>query len=287
MVKDCIVKNIVIEKPDDDSGAGVFSPAQLEDRHVAQTLGIGNDEVDERMVGPATTETATAGVGAHGVAEHGLGAGAIHDNEETLVHVDVSVCRTGTGGRTGQVLNISFGLGIVNSVSVTILGSSCPECAVAVGKLIEIEVALVGVADQVVAVKTRPCVIGSVVDADGDVTVVERAAVLQQRNPVDGGQVALAGKQCRFVRVCDVLRNIIHVPVAVRVALEIDPVVLRLVEAEKVDLINRNVVGEQAVVIVNIDSKTAGIVVCPTERYLCIGVIAKTCVEIVYGKFPI
>ena len=85
---------------------------------------------------------------------------------------------------------------------------------------------------------------------------------------VDAHQIALALHELRLVGVGDGHRGGVHVPVAVAVALQVDPVVLRLVEAVQVHLINIGQVARVERLVVGAADGDVARVLRPAEGHL-------------------
>ena len=241
-------------------GTALVGTTQLDGHHVGIAVVFHGEQVHQRVVNllPCTTELGADGVG--GVALVGIEVNASANvvrqlNEEALVRMDESASAHIRVGRAtidigpivGRLLTdygmhrrCQFGLVLIED-GVARICHIVPNGVVVVGvgfgELVEVEVGLVGVTQQVVAM-TRNRYACRIRGAITNLFVVQCAVALQQCLLARGGEVALARYHLRLVGVLDglVLRRV-HVVVARAVALEVDPMVIRLAVRVEVPLL--------------------------------------------------
>ena len=189
---------------------------------------------------------------AHLFLEVGLGSVAVaQQHEEALVRIDVLACIGGIVGALVGERHVACRILVEDGVARCrqVIPDGVDVVHVGLGEGVEVEVGLIWVAYEVVAVSRHALGLRQVV---GDlVGVVQRAIALQEGLFARGGKVALARHQSLLVVVVNLpcVLEVVHVPVARAVALEVDPVVLGLVVGVEVPL--RVVVATRGRAVVN------------------------------------
>ena len=224
-------------------GTAQLGSVELHDRQVAVAVLVLSKDVHQRVVDPILTAAVVGGVtlGCLGpfVAERKILALLVRSSgvhEEALVRVDVQ-------RRYARIRRLSSG----HRGKDTLVRIVDVERAM-VFDLIQVKVGLVGVAHEVPSLVVLRRQLLLIVQRDYLAALVQHARAVHVAVLADGHHVALAGDEDGLVLVCcqtiltahivDMLA-VILMPVAVAVALQVDPVVLGLIVSVKVPLDTR------------------------------------------------